>query len=609
MKFSNPTAAWHVSMAAPHQPSAQGLCLAQGAPVHVLSSTDVQQVAACLDEAQRYAEKGFWVLGWVAYEAAPAFDRALMVKHSHPQRPLVHFHVYAEEQVHVQSIESLCVPSPSALLQPWCDEEGLPVFSEHFDRVKQAIQSGEFYQINLTTRLRSRAASFDAWMLFQTLFLAQPAAQSVFMQTEHGDVLSVSPELFFRWNGVEIVTSPMKGTRRVANELGLNTNALRDSEKDRAENVMIVDLLRNDLSKICKPRTVQVRSLFDIMRLPTVEQMTSTIVGQTQDNMRLADVFRALFPCGSVTGAPKVQAMKRIAEWEASPRHLYCGALGVMHQQQVHFNVPIRTVWAEPAGPTGTALEYGVGSGITWYSERLAEKREWWQKTDFLRKSTVDFQVLETLRIQDGVWGHFEAHVCRMRQAALHFSFAWDEEAIRAQLSQVPAAYQQGVYRARWLLSADGALSVAFDPMPQPLKAVTLRLADRPIEVENANFFEFKTTHRPHYDAFLAQADGAFDVLLHTPEGRITETCRCNVVLSLDGQLWTPVHHAEGRVNLLAGVFRGHLLQEGIIREKDLYVEDLKRADAMWLINSLRAWIPVQNLISSAGVWQFPDCS
>ena len=262
-------------------------------------------------------------------------------------------------------------------------------------RVRKAIEAGEFYQINLTTRLNAKSGHVDAWQLFQHLYLTQPAPQSVFLRGTAFNVISLSPELFFHWDGQSLTTAPMKGTRQP--HAG-SFDVLSDSEKDRAENVMIVDLLRNDMAKVCQPRSVQVRSLFDVMHLPTVDQMTSSIAGRTLPGTGLKDVFAALFPCGSVTGAPKSQAMLRIAQWEKSPRQFYCGALGVLSPGGVaHFNVPIRTVIEHKS-----MLEYGVGSGITWYSTVGDEKKEWWQKTVFLRESTADFRVLETLRT--GEW-------------------------------------------------------------------------------------------------------------------------------------------------------------------------------------------------------------
>jgi len=193
-----------------------------------------------------------------------------------------------------------------------------------------------------------------------------------------------------------------------------------------------------------------------------------------------------------------------------------------------------------------------------------------------------------------------------MRQAAEHFSFAWDETAVRFRLNNVPAIYREGVFRGRWLLGADGTLNVEFHSMPEPVRAVTLLLAGRPMKVDHPSFLAFKTTYRPHYDSFLSQAGDVFDVLLYSAEGVITETCRANVVLKLDGQLWTPAFGHKGKANLLAGVYRASLLMDNVIHERELHVDDLARASAMWLVNSLRGWVSVQEVLTPNAVIRFP---
>ncbi|MFN7505093.1 MAG: chorismate-binding protein, partial [Limnobacter sp.] len=394
-----------------------------------------------------------------------------------------------------------------------------------------------------------------------------------------------------------LTTRPMKGT--AARGLDEATDAaaaehLRTSIKARAENLMIVDLLRNDMAKVCQPKSVQVRSLFDVMHLPTVDQMTSSICGRTLPGTTLVDVFAALFPCGSVTGAPKSQAMRRIAQWEQAPRKLYCGALGVLGPAgQVQFNVPIRTVIEQD-----DELEYGVGSGITWYSTAHDEKKEWWQKTAFLRQATCDFQVLETLRLNNGTWLHLEEHLDRMASSANHFSFLFDTQRVRQQLSHVANNKPQGIFRVRCLLDACGELQVELHPFELNERAVLLRLADLAMQGE-PEFILHKTTYRPEYEYFQQQANGAFDVLLFNSQGLITETCRCNVVLKIDGEWLTPQICETAGTYLLPGVLRALLLRENTIRQTTLNVQDLQRAQAVCLINSLRGWVPVEKVVDA----------
>lgn len=575
-----------------HADGPDGLYVACGLPAKVISTFDLNEVAAKIEQVQALALQGMTVVGGLTYEAAPAFDSSLAIQ-PNDSFPLLEFHAFSVDQISFLPLNQLQVFPSSLAFHPWCDEQTHAEYVESFEKVRKAIEVGEFYQINLTTRLKAKSGQLDAWQLFQHLYLTQPAPQSVFLRGSVFNVISLSPELFFHWDGKSLTTAPMKGTRQP--HAG-SFDVLSDSEKDRAENVMIVDLLRNDMAKVCQPRSVQVRSLFDVMHLPTVDQMTSTIVGQTLPGTGLTDVFAALFPCGSVTGAPKSQAMLRIAQWEKAPRQFYCGALGVVSPAGVaHFNVPIRTV-IEHKG----TLEYGVGSGITWYSTLVDEKKEWWQKTVFLRESTADFRVLETLRLENGLWRNLDAHLQRMSNTANHFSYLWDEQAVRQALMTAAQANREGLYRARCLLSATGGFELELHAFEQANTPVQLRMASKPMGAL-PEFVLHKTTYRPEYDAYQREANGAFDVLLFNSQGNLTETCRCNVVLKVNGELLTPQISESTETYLLPGVLRAQLLRENAIQQATLTLEDLKRAEEVWLINSLRGWIPVSAVLNCDG--------
>lgn len=590
------SAAWHARMT--HEEGPEGLYVASGLPVAVFSTFDLSEVAARIEQANALALQGMTVVGGLAYEAAPAFDEALAVQAS-SGFPLLEFHAFNADQISFLPLNQLQRLPPNAVCHPWRDLQSHAEYVHSFEQIQKAIEAGEFYQINLTTRLKAHSAHVDAWQLFQHLYVAQPAPQSIFLRGGAFNVLSLSPELFFHWDGKSLTTAPMKGTRQ---PLAGSFDVLSDSEKDRAENVMIVDLLRNDMAKVCQPRSVQVRSLFDVMHLPTVDQMTSSIAGQTLLGTGLKDVFAALFPCGSVTGAPKSQAMMRIAQWEKAPRLFYCGALGVLSPGGVaHFNVPIRTV-VEHKG----MLEYGVGSGITWYSTLVDEKREWWQKTVFLRESTADFCLLETLRLENGRWRNLDSHLQRMSNTANHFSYVFNEGVIREALLAAAAANCNGLYRARCLLTATGKFELELHAFEPDNKPVQLRMASRPMDAL-PEFVLHKTTHRPEYDTFQREAGSAFDVLLFDRQGHITETCRCNIVLKMNGELLTPQISESTGTYLLPGVFRAQLLRENAIRQTTLHVDDLQRAEEVWLINSLRGWVPVSAVLSCDGKLVFSN--
>jgi para-aminobenzoate synthetase/4-amino-4-deoxychorismate lyase len=364
--------------------------------------------------------------------------------------------------------------------------------------------------------------------------------------------------------------------------------ALRASPKERAENVMIVDLLRNDLSRIAEPFSVQVPRLFHTEALPTVWQMTSDVRARTRAGTTLADVFAALFPCGSVTGAPKVRAMQMIRELEAGPRGVYCGAIGVVRPGKEHhgiratFNVPIRTVSVKAGG-----LRCGIGSGITSGAVPDAEWQEWRNKRQFLERASMPFDLLETLALEGGQLRHAAEHLQRLASAAAHFGIPWDADAVQHCLNQLAQAHPQGLWRVRLLQGAQGkprAEAFAMEPSPAQVR---LRLADRPLMDAHGEFVRFKTTRRAHYDAFTPTEPGVFDTVLYNAEGEITECTRGNVAMLLDGRWVTP----PLACGLLPGVGRALALQSSRLAEAVVRLDDLPRVQGWAFVNSLRGWI------------------
>ena len=360
-----------------------------------------QEVPAVLQAVQQAAEQGLWCLGWLAYEAASAFDAAYEGA-VHPPRagqPLAWFAVHAGPV-------GDDLPKPAAALpqtQPWQSALTRAQFERDVQQIHAAIAAGECYQINYTSPLSAKVlkaempefetshASDYAQALFARLQQAQPGGYAALLDSGDMQIMSVSPELFFDWDGEKILTRPMKGTapRGLTPEAdALAAQTMRSSPKERAENVMIVDLLRNDLSRIAVPHSVKVPQLFQVQALPAVWQMTSDVVARTREGVQLVDVFAALFPCGSITGAPKRQAMRLIHALEPQPRGVYCGALGIVRPGQapgrIHatFNVPIRTV-VQLAGE----LVCGIGSGITASAKAADEWMEWQYKQVFLHKA------------------------------------------------------------------------------------------------------------------------------------------------------------------------------------------------------------------------------
>jgi para-aminobenzoate synthetase/4-amino-4-deoxychorismate lyase len=323
--------------------------------------------------------------------------------------------------------------------------------------------------------------------------------------------------------------------------------------------------------------------LFQLQALPSVWQMTSDVTAQTRPHTTLADVFAALFPCGSITGAPKVRAMHHICRLEPQARGVYCGAVGVVRPGgAATFNVAIRTVTAQ-----GAALRCGIGSGITTDATAQGEWQEWRHKRAFLERASAPFELLETLALQSGTLRHAPLHLARLARAAAHFGYPLDAARLETALQQVVAAHPLGLWRVRLLLGASGqchAQAFALEATPALAK---LSLAATAFEAADSEFVRFKTTRRAHYDAYAPLAPGVFDTVLYNAHGELTECTRGNVAVQLDGQWRTPALHC----GLLDGVGRAHFLSTGRLHEAVIRVEDLPRATGLALVNSLRGWV------------------
>ncbi|WP_367065919.1 chorismate-binding protein [Oryzisolibacter sp. LB2S] len=583
-----------IDFANPQAPDAARLRHAFARPLRTLAAQRPGEVRAVLDAVEAAARAGQWCIGWLRYEAAPAFDAALAV-HAQPQGcpPLAWFAVYDAPAPWPAD-----APAGQARID-WDEGLARADFDAALAQIQQGIGAGRYYQVNYTAPLHGRMEG-DTRALFAALRRAQPGGYAAHIDDgAGGELLSVSPELFFDWHAApdgrgDILTRPMKGTaaRGATPEQDAEQAArLRASAKERAENVMIVDLLRNDLSRIAEPHSVRVPRLFHTERLPTVWQMTSDVAARTRAGTRLADVFAALFPCGSVTGAPKVEAMRAIRALESGPRGVYCGALGLVRPDPAGapgaiaatFNVPIRTLELH----AGQA-RCGIGSGIVWGADASAEWREWAAKRAFVERASAPFDLLETLGLHDGRPRHRDAHLARMREAAAHFGYPWDGARVAACLDALAAAHPHGDWRVRLLVDAEGApraeaFALAATPTP-----VRLALADRPFAAAHGEWVRHKTTRRAHYAAFAPQpGSGVFDTILYNEAGELTETTFGNIAALLGGRWVTP----PLACGLLPGVGRAVALQQGRVSEAVVRLQDVPRVQAWAFINSLRGWL------------------
>ncbi len=523
--------------------------------------------------------EGVYAAGFVAYEAAPAFDRALAVKED-SEFPLLWFGLYAGvEQVELPGL----APGANGGGMDWVASVRQAEFHRKVARIKTLIRRGDTYQVNYTYRLRARLAG-DPWDAFLRLVAAQDPPYGAFVDTGDWVVCSASPELFFRLDGARIECRPMKGTaargRTQAEDLAL-AQALRASEKEQAENVMIVDMVRHDLGRVAQTGSVKVPRLFEVEKYPTVWQMTSSIEARTEAGV--SEIFRALFPPASITGAPKVRTMQIIARLERLPRRLYTGTIGFLAPgRRGQFNVAIRTLLANRR--TGCA-EYGVGSGITWDSDPRAEWQECRAKARILAAPMPPFRLLETMRWtpQEGYF-LLERHLERLQDSARYFGFSLDVAALRHELEQLAARFGQSPQRVRLLTTRQGRFSLEAEVLSEAAAARRgVAVARAPVDSSDP-FLYNKTSNRRVYEAARTACPGFDDVLLFNERGELTESTIANVAVEIEGKLCTP----PVSCGLLPGTLRAHLLQQGRLIERVITVEALLRSPRVFLLNSVR---------------------
>ena len=561
-------------------------------PLRTDAARTLDEVVPLLSRAAQAAAAGRWAAVLVTYDAAPAFDPALQVypgTAAPPPSPPLPFAFCAEfEHMHPAPPRTAAPPVEIPAFAPSLTE------AEFGDRVRQVqrhILDGDTYQVNLTFPLHAGApADPAAW--FRALQAAQQAPYEAMLEIGDTLVLSLSPELFFEIEDGRIRTRPMKGTARRGRWLAEDEQVARGlagSAKAQAENVMIVDLLRNDVGRVATTGSVSVPELFTTERYPTLWQLTSTVEGLLRDGVTLADVFMALFPCGSVTGAPKIRTMEIISRVEPAPRGLYTGTIGLLRPDgSATFNVAIRTIVIDRARRSATL---GVGAGITADSDPAGEYAECLLKAAFATPrhaaSAGRFELLETLRLEEGAIPRLDRHLRRAAASARYFGFDWDEAAVRASLDQAARDHRGGTWRLRLTVDARGVPAVACTPHPPAdPRAWHVAFANAPVDSGDP-FLCNKTTRREAYDTARRGRPDVDDVLLWNERGELTESTIANVVVDIGGARWTP----PVTCGLLAGTLRAELIDGGAIRERVITRGEVMRAERVWLINSLRGWI------------------
>ncbi|MBN2482707.1 MAG: aminodeoxychorismate synthase component I [Candidatus Omnitrophica bacterium] len=541
--------------------------------------------------------QGYWICGFFSYELGYFLERKLApcrdIFLGYPlawigvcRRPVRYTHPLRQDD----SKEDFTHPLDFDVHPNITQKE----YIDSIAMIKDYLEQGETYQVNYTFKLKSECFDYESVPLYLSLRKAQPTSYSAFIHTEDRDFLSFSPELFFRTDRRRIITRPMKGTiqrgRYLEEDVRYEDEFLRDT-KIKAENLMIVDLLRNDLGKIAQKGTVKVEDLFTIEKYQTLYQMTSTVSARVPRQYALKDIFTALFPSGSVTGAPKIRTMQLIRDLEREARGIYTGAIGYLGPQgQGCFNVAIRTLVVDPFKKN---CEIGIGGGIVYDSVDTQEFKEALLKADFFLKIPPDFSLIETIRWHNGCY-LLDGHLARLKKSCAYFGFEYNENKIKRHVKRLKRFFEEGVmYKIKVEVDRTGKITSTFEIIDEIAPAIRVKISDKIIDPGSC-FLYHKTTERLLYDSERNKAlsEGFFDVLFFNRYGQLTEGAVTNVYIEKDQNLFTPPLSC----GVLPGVLREELLRQGKAQEKIMYREDIVGADKIYVGNSVRGLLAVEEI-------------
>lgn len=553
-------------------------------PTYYRTAHNINEVQSLVEQAERFQREGYFVILTLPYESAQAFDASLKVHENVThfgslqayKEPVLKFANQHEKENYAEQIE-------------WHETKNDMELKNDIKTIQEEITLGNTYQVNYTTRLKAKSILYP-YAYFQLLTYESNGDYQAFIESDEETIISVSPELFFQTGPHShlehcIITKPMKGTIGRSNnpeEDDHNFKTLQNSNKDKAENVMIVDLLRNDLSKISKVGTVDTIHLFMIEKYKTVYQMTSTVRSEIENDMTLFKILQALFPCGSITGAPKEATMKIINKLEAEQRGIYCGTIGLlMPDGRRVFNVPIRTVQNTNDGAT-----YGVGAGITIDSNPEAEINEFKMKAKILDSREV--HLIETMRLEAGVVKRRNEHTNRISKSAAELNINFDIDEWNGILDRVSEKYTSGTFKLRTELTQAGEIKPEVKELaanPQALTAKMMQTQSVP-SVYTTN----KTSARRQFD----HNHETNVVLYYNEDNEITEFDIGNVVIKSNDAYFTPPF--EGQI--LNGCMRQSLLKSRTVIEqsiqKDELIKGIKRNELeLYMVNSLREWVKI----------------
>jgi para-aminobenzoate synthetase / 4-amino-4-deoxychorismate lyase len=556
--------------------NAQNLLFSQ--PLAVITCYRKNELKKCFQKIAAFRQKGFYLAGFLSYELGYLLEEALE-KYQPPQDlPLLWLGVYKKPQ----QLKKTTAPAGNYFITPPVFTENLSEYENKIKKIKELIRDGETYQINYTSSYK-----FDFWgdvfSFYAKLKEKQEVSYASLINYGGNCIISLSPELFFRIDRKRHITvKPMKGTAAKSFPRGW----LPGNEKNIAENVMIVDLLRNDLGRICAAGSVKAVELFAVEEYKTLWQMTSTIKGKLLPEVGISDIIKSLFPCGSVTGAPKINSMKIIRTLEKEPRGVYTGAIGYLApDNSAVFNVAIRTIDLVQSEKEKYHAQMGIGGGIVYDSKPDEEYAECLLKGQFLIKSLPAFALIETMLVTKGAIKYLDLHLRRLKTSARHFHIPCNTAAIKQQLQKYAAKLKDS-FRVRLLLDSYGKTSFDHSPLAIQISSPLLIAVSRRRTNSQDQFLYHKTTLRNLYNAEYKKysSRGCFDVVFCNEKEELTEGAISNIFLEKDGCLYTPPLSC----GLLNGIGRRLMLKKQKVKEKILSLNDLKKADRIFLTNSVR---------------------
>lgn len=577
-------------------------------PIREIIVTHPEQLVSALESIDEERKKGHYLAGYLSYEAAYALSPKLadFANPATPERPLLQFYVFEQvqrptQQEVEQSFQQL--PESEPFIKNWTASETEAEYVSKLQRIHQYIEQGDVYQVNHTFRAGFELEG-DITGLYRALRRAQPVAYSALLHLPQGSILSLSPELFLRKQGSKLLTKPMKGTAARGGNEQEDQQILAVMHQDKklhSENLMIVDLMRNDIGRIARPGSVAVSGLFEVQTYKTLHQMISTVQGEVGKDMPFSHIIRQLFPCGSITGAPKLRSMEIIHELENTPRHVYTGALGfISPDNDFAFNVPIRTLHFAKDSQHGMV---GIGGGIIHESNPPDEWQEALLKAKFLTGLNRNFKLIETFRYTAAQHEilRLDAHLQRLRHSAERFDFPVMPEQWRNAIQQYLDDQDQSAaadLKIRLLLDSNGGISLSSEVLAAESNEATAVLPTVTISTQRIDagslFRQHKTTHRELYNRAYQQAEqqGFYDILFLNQRDYVAEASRHNLVVKIDGQLYTPPL-SDGA---LPGIMRRVLLDDPALAmtEKALTPSDLQQAEQLYLCNSVRGMVEVR---------------